>query len=57
MLEVDIPSQDTFSDEMIVQLNVLSPAVEDGVLRNLDAAEVIAVYCHRLRHLHLQILK
>ena len=43
-------------DKMVVHLNVLSPGMEDEVLRKLDAAEVVIVDRRRIRHLHLQIL-
>ena len=42
---------------MIVHLNVLSPGVEDGVLRELDATEIVAIDRRRIGHLLLQILK
>ena len=44
-------------DKVVVHLNVLGPGVEDGVLRELDAAEVVAVDHRRIEHLLLQILK
>ena len=34
--------------EINVHLNVLGPCVENGVLRKLDAAEVVAVDCRRI---------
>ena len=43
MLEVDIPSQDTFSDEMIVQLNVLSPSVKHQVQNQVNATHLVTV--------------
>ena len=44
-------------DKMVVHLNVLSPCVENGVLRELDAAQVVAVDRRRIKNLLLQILK
>ena len=41
---------------MIVHLNVFGPCVENGVLRKLDAAEVVAVDRRPIGHLLLQIL-
>ena len=41
VLKFDFTRKDTFMDEMIVHLNVLGPCVEKGVLRELDAAEVV----------------
>ena len=56
-LKFDITGEYTLTDKMIVHLNVLSSGVEDRVLRKLDVAEVVTVDCHRIRHLHLQMLK
>ena len=42
---------------MVVHLNVLSLGVEDGVLRKLDAAKVVAIDRRRIGHVHKQILK
>ena len=42
---------------MIVHLSVLSPGVEDRVLRKLDVVEVVTVDRPRIEHHHLQILK
>ena len=42
---------------MIVHLDVLGPGVEDRVLRELDAAEVVTVDRRWIGHLLLQILK
>ena len=42
---------------MVMNLNVLHLGMEDGVLGELDAAEVVAVYHCRFRHLHMQILQ
>ena len=44
-------------DKMIVYLNFLSPGMEDGVLRELDVVEVVAVDRRRIGHFLLQILK
>ena len=49
--------EDKLADKVVVHLNVLISGVEDGVLRKLDAAEVVTVDRRRIRHLHLQILK
>ena len=40
-----------------MHLNVLSPGVEYGVLRELDVVEVVVVDRRRIGHLLLQILK
>ena len=40
-----------------MHVDVLSPSVEDGVLRYLDVVEVVVVDRRRIGHLHLQILK
>ena len=45
------------TEKMIVHLNVLSLGMEDGVLRELDVAEVVTVDRRQIRHLLLQILK
>ena len=45
------------TEKMVVHLNMLSLGVEDGVLRELDAAEVFAIDHRRIGHLLLQILK
>ena len=42
---------------MVVHINVLSSGVEDGILRKLDVAKVVAVDRRRIGHLLLQILK
>ena len=57
MLKFDFTREDTLTDKMVVHLNVLSPGVEDGVLRKLDVLEVVAVDRRRIRHLHLKILE
>ena len=57
ILQFDFTRKDTLLDEMIVHLDVLCSCVENGVLRELDAAEVVAVDRRRIRHLLLQILK
>ena len=57
VLKFDFTRKDTFTNKMVVHLNVLSPCVENEVLRELDAAEVVAVDRHWIRHLLLQILK
>ena len=43
MLQVDIFSQDTFSDGVVVQLNVLSPSVQDQVSSKVYAIEVVTI--------------
>ena len=42
---------------MVVHLNVLSPGVEDGVLRKLDASKVVIVDQRWIDNFHLQILQ
>ena len=44
----DFTRKDTFTDKVVVHLNVLGSCVEDGVLRELDAAEVVAVDRRRI---------
>ena len=41
-------SEHMLKDEMVVHLNVLGLCVENGVLRELDAAEVVAVDRRRI---------
>ena len=43
VLKVDIPNQDTFSDEMVVHLDVLSSSMEDGVSSKVYTAKVSTV--------------
>ena len=57
ILKFHFTGKDTTTDKMIVHLNVLGPCVENGVLRELDAAEVVAVDRRRIGHLLLQVLK
>ena len=57
ILKFDFTIKDTLTDKMIVHLNVLGPGVEDGVLRELDVVEVVAVDRRRIGDLLLQILK
>jgi hypothetical protein len=57
MLQFDFTRKDTFTDEMIMHLDVLCPCVEDWVLRKLDAAEVVGIDHRRIRHLLMQILE
>ena len=45
------------TNKVVPHLNVLSPGMEDGVFRKLDVVEVLVIDRHRIRHLHLQILK
>ena len=52
----DFTRKDTLSDKMIVHLNVLGLCMENGVLRELDVAEVVLVDRRRIGHLLLQIL-
>ena len=48
VLKFDFTLKDTFTDELVVYLNVLVPCVENGVFRKLDAAEVVAVDRRRI---------
>ena len=57
ILKFNFTRKDTLTNKMVVHLNVFSPGVENGVLRELDAAEVVVVDRRRIRHLLLQILK
>ena len=57
ILKFDITRKDTLTDKVEVHLNVLGPCVENGVLRELDVAKVVAVDRCRIRHLLLQILQ
>ena len=56
ILKFDFTREDTLADKVVVHLNVLSPGLEDGVLRKLDATKVVIVYQCWLGHLHLLIL-
>ena len=49
--------EDTLTEKVVVHLNVLSSGVEYGVLRKLDAAQVVAIDRHRIGDLLLQVLK
>ena len=57
ILKFDFTREDTLTDKMVVHLNVLSPCLENGFLREMDAAEVVLVDRRRIGHLLLQILK
>ena len=57
ILKFHFTKNDTLMDKMIVYLNFLSPGMEDGVLRELDVVEVVAVDRRRIRHFLMQILK
>ena len=48
VLKFDFTGKDTLTDEMVVHLNVLGPCVENGVFRELDAVEVVAVDRRRI---------
>ena len=39
---------DTFTDEVVVHLNVLGLCVENGFFRELDAPEVVLVDLHQI---------
>ena len=43
MSKVDIPSSDTFRDEVVVHLDVLYPSMEYQVLSQVDDAKIVAV--------------
>ena len=43
VLKVDIPSKNTFSDELVVHLNVLCLSMEDGVSSKMDIVEIVVV--------------
>ena len=57
ILKFDFTRKDTLTDKVIMHLNVLGPCVENGILRELDAAEVVVLDRRRIRHLLLQVLK
>ena len=57
ILKYDFTRENTLADKMVVHLDVLSPCVEDGVLRELDAVEVVVVDHRRIGHLLLPIFK
>ena len=57
VLRFNFTKKDTLTDEMIVHLNVLGPCVENGVFRELDAAEIVLVDRRRIGHLLLHIFK
>ena len=48
ILKLDFTREDTLMDKVIVHLNVLSSGVNKGVLCELDAAHVFAVYRRRI---------
>ena len=56
ILKFEFTRKDTFTDKMVVHLNVLGSCVENGVLCELDAVEVVVVDRFRIQHLLLQIL-
>ena len=41
VLKVDIPCKDTFSDEVVVHLDVLSPSMEEGVSNEMNVVKVV----------------
>ena len=43
ILKFDFTRKDTLTNEMVVHLNVLGLCMENGVLRELDAAEVVGL--------------
>ena len=43
VLQVNISSQDTFSNEVVVHLDVLSPSMKNWVANQVDTAHIIAV--------------
>ena len=53
VVKFDFTREDTLTEKMIVHLNVLSPSVEDRVLRELDVVEVFTVDHRRIGHLLL----
>ena len=57
MLKVDIPYKDTFSDEVVVHLNVLCPSMEDGVSSKMDTVEIVAVEQDWIADGDVQIVK
>ena len=57
VLKVDIPSKNTFSDELVVHLNVLCLSMEDGVLSKMDIVEVVIVEQDWIVDGDIQILK
>ena len=53
MCQFDFTGKDPLTDKIIMHLNVLSSGVEYRVFRKVDAAEVVAIDCRRIRHLYL----
>ena len=45
-----------FSDEMVVQLNVLGPTMEDWVASQVDVAHVVAIQENQILDGNAQIL-
>ena len=41
-MKVNIPCKNTFSDEVVVHLNVLCLSVEDMVSSKMDTSEIVA---------------
>ena len=56
ILKFDFTRKDMLTDKMVVHLNVLGPCLENGVLRELAAAEVVVVDRRWIGLLLLQIL-
>jgi hypothetical protein len=57
IFQFDFTGKDTLPNEMVVHFDVLCPCVKNGVLRKLDAAEVVAVDHRQIRHLLMQVLE
>ena len=49
----NLTRKDMLTDKVVVHLNVRGSCVENGVLRELDASEVVEVDRRRIRHLLL----
>ena len=46
--QFDFIRENKLADEVVMHLNVLGPGVENGILRELDAAEAVAVDRRRI---------
>ena len=57
MFKVDIPCKNTFSDEVVVHLNVLCPSVEDRVSSKMDTTDIVAIEQDWIVDGDVQILK
>ena len=57
MLQVDISSEDTLSDEVVVHLAVFGPRMENWVPSEVNTAHVVAIEENPILDGNVQILK